>query len=62
MNKAIKLVPKSKHSWVGRKYEDAVLVGFGRNGYGIILLTKIKGKPRAKTKTHWTANYWKISK
>ena len=54
-----KLVPRSKHSWVGKKYEDAILVGFSRDGH-LILLTQIKGKPRSTSKSSWTSNYWKI--
>ena len=55
----IKLIPRKKTSWVGKKYEDAVLVGFGREK-SVILLTKMKGKERVKTRTSWTPAFWKV--
>lgn len=54
----IKLIPKLKN-WVGEEYEDALLMGFGRDK-NLILLTKRKGKKRSKTKSSWTPRFWKI--
>lgn len=61
-----RLVPKSKNNWVGKKYEDAYLLGFGNDktfGTGrvsLILLTKIKGKKRAISRTSWSPDFWKV--
>ena len=55
----LRLIPKGKKTWVGKKYDDAFLVGFGRDG-SLILLTKIKGKPRGKTTGGWSPTFWKV--
>ena len=55
----IKLVPKSKNSLVGKKYEDAILVGFRRDK-NVILLTKIRNKKRSKSRTAWSPLFWKL--
>ena len=54
-----RLIPRSKTSWVGKKYEDAYLLGFGR-GASVVLLTKIKGKKRSKSRSTWTVSFWKV--
>ena len=56
----IKLVPRTKENWVGKKYEDAILVGLGRDK-NLILLVKGKDKKRQMTRTSWTPHFWKVS-